>query len=73
MSALATLERRRGERLVVCWVEFDSGAHGVEIRLERSEQGRWVRRFGLTLKLSELWVVSDGLAKAIELAKGVRR
>jgi hypothetical protein len=70
---LMVLARDRGERIATYWHEYDSGVHAVEIAIERAAGNTWARRWSVTIRLSELWLVSDALLKCIELAGGVRR
>jgi hypothetical protein len=71
---LASLERSPTEKLVVTWALFE-GHRYLSLRVFfRAPDGRWLpTKKGCSVKLRELWDVSDALTKAIELTKAQRR
>jgi hypothetical protein len=71
---LVVLERGKGERFAVLWREYE-GFHFLDLRVQfQAEDGRWLpTKKGVTVKLRELHNVADAFARAVELAKEVRR
>lgn len=61
-----------GERVVVRWLG-DGQRHHVELAVERRAVDGWALRRRVVVRLSELYLVADGLARASDRAREVRR
>ena len=61
------------ERLIVRWLENDSGTHGAEIAVERVSGDKWARGRSVYVPVSEIFLLHDAIGKLCELAMTVRR